>query len=302
MASTPTIIDDEFLKQFIERNRERSLDEWYETINKIYWNRLFYRTPMDVLAHLVEVSGGLSVLATERKKKDKVNAQEFIVKAISWWLTLCGKMNVCSVSDLIWRKYPGVCPYCEKDQHDTVECARIKRTGRGLRWEFLGELGKKRSQPRSLGAWQKQFVTIYPPQDIPLTNTFGRLSEELSELAEAVRVFPLEPGYFLSEAADVFNWIMYFQNVLEHREGVESSRWGHTLEESFCRMYPDLCTYCKESSCTCAPIVESTIGRIASEAPLGGGEYGDYGIFMTPDTKRRRFHPRRGAQAAASQQ
>jgi NTP pyrophosphatase (non-canonical NTP hydrolase) len=39
-----------------------------------------------------------------------------------------------------------------------------------------------------------------------------RLSEELGELAEAIRVLPVAPQYFVSEAPDVFAWLMGFAN------------------------------------------------------------------------------------------
>jgi hypothetical protein len=47
----------------------------------------------------------------------------------------------------------------------------------------------------------------------------ARLYEELAELAEAVRVFPSVPGYFLSEASDVFAWLMKVQNIIDEKGG-----------------------------------------------------------------------------------
>ena len=36
-------------------NHDRSLDVWYVTINKIYLDRNYYRTPESIFAHVVEV-------------------------------------------------------------------------------------------------------------------------------------------------------------------------------------------------------------------------------------------------------
>ena len=42
-----------------------TLDGWYLLVNSIYLDRNFYRDPSSIFAHLVEVAGGLSLLATE---------------------------------------------------------------------------------------------------------------------------------------------------------------------------------------------------------------------------------------------
>jgi len=40
---------------FISANRGRDIDEWFRSVNVIYWNRNFYRDPMALYTHLVEV-------------------------------------------------------------------------------------------------------------------------------------------------------------------------------------------------------------------------------------------------------
>ena len=136
------------------------------------------------------------------------------------------------------------------------------------------------------------FAEIYPPV-FSLSVIFGRLAEELGEMSESLRVFPLQPGYFLSESADVFAWLMHTQNGLEHRNGVAQAKWGEKLQIDFCRAYPDCCTYCQKYPCGCPPIVPDTVGRIAKEVPIGRGAYGELGIFMTPELTARRFDPLR---------
>jgi pyrimidine deaminase RibD-like protein len=95
-------------ERFIAINRSRTLDEWYRTINVIYWNRNFLRDSMNLFAHLVEVIGGLSLLASQ-KKKHGVTPEAFVPKAIAWWLALCGKVGVKSVDDMVWAKFPYAC-------------------------------------------------------------------------------------------------------------------------------------------------------------------------------------------------
>lgn len=282
-------------ERFIKVNRSRSLDGWYRAVNVIYWNRNFLRGPMDLFAHLVEVIGGLSLLASE-KKKHGVAPETFVPKAVAWWLALCGKVGVKSVDDMVWAKFPYACAYCHKHPHDPDECSERKASRPGPDWEGLARLGEGRAEqrPASLGGWQRMFSGVYPAQQTEdYGPSFGRLSEELGELAEALRVFPAAPGYFLSEAADVFAWLMHIQNIIDQKSGTSKAERGRHLEEAVCIAYPDRCLDCGEDVCNCPPILESTIGRIAHEVPTGRGSFDREGSFMTADRMLARFQPGR---------
>jgi NTP pyrophosphatase (non-canonical NTP hydrolase) len=136
------------------------------------------------------------------------------------------------------------------------------------------------------------FNDIYPVnQGDQYGAAFARLYEELAELAEAVRVFPSVPGYFLSEAADVFAWLMKVQNVIDEKAGRRRERRGAALEGSFAKAYPDACNDCGRRVCSCPPILASTVGRIAHEVPTGRGSYEPTGRFMTPDRAAEAFGP-----------
>jgi NTP pyrophosphatase (non-canonical NTP hydrolase) len=254
-------------QRFIEQNRERDLDKWYCTVNSIYRNVNFYRDTTSLFTHLVEVVGGISLLASQ-KKKPGLSGESFIPRSLAWWMTLCGKVGVVSIADMIWAKFPYACPYCQKCPHDPDECNERKANGPVPDWEGLEKKGRDDIQhrPASLGEWQKMFSSIYPAQQTEEYGpTFARLTEELGELAEAVRVFQSSPGYFLNEAADVFAWLMHIQNQIDQKAGTPKAQRGYALETQFCKMYPDRCINCNGPLCTCPPILESTIGRIAHE-------------------------------------
>jgi NTP pyrophosphatase (non-canonical NTP hydrolase) len=280
-----TVVD----KEFMEKTAGRRLDEWYIAVNSIYWNRNFGRDASAILAHLVEVVGGLSCVAS-RKKKLGVDPNAFVAKAVAWWLALCGKLGVKSVEDMLWDKFPGVCPYCQRPKHDPDECREMKNQNLGPNWQRLAEIGKENQRPGRLGAWQAMFSSIYPSDQVESVGaTFARLTEELGELAEAVRVFTAEPGYFLSEAADVFAWLMHVQNALDSEKQIPKKDRGSGLEASMCRAYPDSCTDCGQRVCSCPPILASTIGRIAHEVPAARGTFESSGRFFTPDKTRKLF-------------
>jgi pyrimidine deaminase RibD-like protein/NTP pyrophosphatase (non-canonical NTP hydrolase) len=274
---------------FVQLNRGRSLDEWYRVVNTIYWRRNLQGDRMSIFAHLIEIIGGLSLLASQ-KRKPGVAAETFVSKATAWWMALCGKVGVESVAEMVWAKFPHVCPYCLRCPHEADECTQRKEARTGLEWELLEHASKENAlkRPVSLGAWQRMFSRIYPAQHTEeYASIFARCSEELGELAEALRVFPEAPGYFLNEAADLFAWLMHMRNLIDLRKGTPKIEWGAELETEFCKAYPDRCLDCGQASCACPPILDGTIGRIAHELP-GGREH-----FMTPEGARVAFQPRR---------
>jgi pyrimidine deaminase RibD-like protein/NTP pyrophosphatase (non-canonical NTP hydrolase) len=281
------VVSDEIIKQYATR----SLDDWYRISNRIFWNQNFQREASAIFAHLVEVVGGLSALASNKRKAGN-NPETYIVKALAWWLALCGKLGIRSVEDMLWDKFPAVCSYCQQVPHDPDTCTERKAASGGPPWSQLATLGQRSTsqRPKRLRDWQVMFSRIYPAQQTEeFGPSFARLAEELGELAEAVRVFRAEPGYILSEAADVFAWLMHIQNIVDSKAQVPSSRRGETLELAFAKAYPDGCTACGKRQCTCPPILASTIGRIAHEVPSGRGSYADDGRFMPPDKASKFF-------------
>lgn len=269
----------------------RSLDDWYRLSNRIFWNQNFQRDPSAIFAHLVEVIGGLSALASS-KRKAGTNPETYIVKALAWWLALCGKLGVRSVEDMLWDKFPSACPYCQQSPHNPDVCTERKAASVGPLWEQLAALGQRAAgnRPKRLKHWQLMFSRIYPAQQTEdFGRSFARLAEELGELAEAVRVFRAEPGYVLSEAADVFAWLMHIQNIIDSKASVTLANRGDVLELAFAKAYPDGCPACGKRQCACPPILPSTIGRIAHEVPIGRGTYTDGGRFMSPDQASKFF-------------
>ena len=277
-------------EEFIATYSARGLDDWYKALNYVYADRNFYRDELSIFAHLTEVIGGLSLLSSDKRKPGKA-PEDFMPKAFAWWLALCGKLGVVSVSDLLWLKFPGVCPYCQQESdHDSGYCQSKKLENPTPPWSQLREIGKKRKRPTSLGAWQRMFRQIYKPgPKADFETGFARLTEELGELAEAIRVFPAAPGYFLSEAADVFAWLMNVQNNLDFKFGRDIRNYGNDLERAMCLAYPARCLDCGKDRCVCPPILESTIGRIAHEVPAESGLFDPTAMFMRPDKARTVF-------------
>jgi hypothetical protein len=81
------------------------------------------------------------------------------------------------------------------------------------------------------------------------------------------------PGYFVSEASDVFAWLMHLQELIYEKTKVPVSERGKSLDEAFALNYPGKCKDCGNPVCTCPPILPSTLGRIAHDAPLQGASF-----------------------------
>jgi pyrimidine deaminase RibD-like protein len=225
-------VDERFLASAIRL----SLDQWYERLNSVYWPKNFSRSASEICLHLIEVIGGLSLLASG-KDKPGIDKENQIVKAVAWWLALCGKVGIKSVEDLLWDKFPRVCPYCQHPQHKQDECAERKAQSAGPPWELLAEIGRNGEKPATLRGWQLMFNDIYPAQQTEEYGpSFARLYEELAELAESVRVFPAVPGYFLSEAADVFAWLMHIQNIVDEKKGRRRDQRGRARAQFCCKL------------------------------------------------------------------
>ena len=250
--------------------RPDTLDDWYKTINKLYLDRNYYRHPESIFAHLVEIVGGLSLLASEKPKKG-VDPQEYIAKALAWWFALCGKMRIRSVEDLIWAKYPSVCPYCLRNPHDDRRCKLYKLEHNHPDWEEVQRFGISNvaKKPRTLGGWLEMFNQIYPvnSQQENYSTIFARFAEELGELSEATRLFQLHPGYFFGEASDFFAWLMHLHTLYVGKNNIIGDT-SQLIQDTLLNQYPGKCLDCGNEICTCPPVLKKTLGRIAHDLPL----------------------------------
>jgi NTP pyrophosphatase (non-canonical NTP hydrolase) len=259
----------------------RTLEEWYRRINGIYFDRNFYRSVESIFCHLLEVGRGLGI-ASDPNRKRNLNSEDYLPKTLAWWFALCGRVGVPSVEDMLWAKFPYVCPYCRLCPHLGEECKERRSDRSQVDWDALKDIAAKNQsrRPSTIKQWQKMFGTLYRrDENTGHIKNIARLAEEFGELAEAIRVLPIAPQYFVSEAPDVFAWLMGFANQFDFDRRVP----GETLEESMERNYPGACIICKFPVCKCPPIPAETLGRIAREAPIGQVFPGYEGLFTSAE-------------------
>lgn len=249
------------------------LDDLYKMVAHIYGEQNAHRPASATFSHFVEVCGMLTVHARS-KRREGVTFMDSLCKALGWYFPLLAQFRVTSVEELVFRKYPDVCPYCRLTPHQDIRCKTTRGTSRTVDHSALrGEYEKNASRrPLGISEWQSMFQRIYPRSldDARAARSTLGLFEELGELAEAVRVFERYPKYFAGEAADVFSYLMGLAN--EHMLLEQQDDKSFNLEDEFVKRYPGLCVQCGCPVCVCPSVPESTVGRMAKELDVSGTE------------------------------
>ena len=187
---------------------------------------------------------------------------------------------------MIWAKFPYACPYCHQAPHERKKCKAVMPGKSNLDWDALAKLGKSNEarRPKTLHQFQRMFLEIYPCGDVDsYERTFARFTEEMGELAESLRAFPVAPGYFLSEAADLFAWLLHLHGLYLAKCGIPDVDEGEKLEELFEREYSNRCRECGGAVCICPPILPDTLGRIAHEVQTATPPFAPGGALLTTE-------------------
>jgi NTP pyrophosphatase (non-canonical NTP hydrolase) len=251
-----------------------SLDDLYVMTAHMYSHRNEERAVSATFAHFVEVCAALTTQARQ-KRRESLDFPGTLCKALGWFFPLMAKLNVRSVEELIYRKYPGVCPYCRAAPHNEAECKLVKGTEATVDHAALRQKYRENAsdRPVTLDDWREMFARIYPRQvaDAHSGRSVVGLFEELGELAEAVRVYQRYPKYLAGEAADVFSYLMALATEYSLQEDI-AGRPKFSLHTEYLRRYPGICRQCGYHVCICPPLPAATIGRMAKELDLDDSE------------------------------
>lgn len=243
------------------------LDDIYKMTAFIYQDANLSRSKEATYLHFVEVCGMLTQ-QDRKKKKVPVDIPSAICKALGWYFPLLAKMGLESAEQLIFSKFPAVCPYCRQKPHNDSQCKLVKGSEDTLSHEEVKKLTVENIElmPSSLDGWRQMFSEIYPRSlNAPTGFSTVALFEELGELAESIRVFDRYPHYFYGEAADVFSYIMGIAN--EYALSLEDPD-SFDLDSEYLSRYPGLCINCGSKNCMCPSVPAATVGRMAKEMHL----------------------------------
>ena len=187
------------------------------------------------------------VLKAVRKFEQEKRADAYrhivyhLCMALSWSLAMFNRYHI-NLADDMWRRFPGVCPYCSE-----APCACKQRPKD--RQKLVGRTRGK--QPVSLRDWQKMFAEIYP--NVVLVSAI-HLAEEAGEVNEALQALSAthQDNYFwevVEELVDVVTNIFGVANCL-----------GLDLAEGMAGYFANGCPKCKRSPCEC--------GFVLTDSPI----------------------------------
>lgn len=225
---------------------------------KIYFSTQNYgKSPELIFLSLVKNIG--SSTRTTFRDYDVDASKDKIAKIISWYFALCNRYNF-DVENLIWSKYPNICPRClseicscDSDNIKEIDAKKLQLT----------VLENKSLMPVSVNDWQEMFKRIYPckvyenkvdmlqVKDV-IASIYARIFEELAEVAECIALDGYcdhnKKEYLSNELADIFAWINSLCNSLNYYYNSQDFIIGDMIEE----YYPNVCNKCREARCVCA--------------------------------------------------
>jgi NTP pyrophosphatase (non-canonical NTP hydrolase) len=175
-----------------EDARSFSLDDWQLFFEKMYGARnreikkvAFVNNSVAfvrgyVLAQITEDMGNLAEV-TRENEKNPAKTKKYLGSTLAWLFALSNEMGF-KLSDVTFKKYPGICPYCQKPNNCTDS------------WWAPSDIAKDKKpkasalntpKPKTLQQWYKMFDDIYGRKirvAIPLHDVMHKLYEELAEI------------------------------------------------------------------------------------------------------------------------
>lgn len=219
--------------------------EIYEPIQNI--ERDFYR----IYARLIE---SMAACMQYLNRNDDVHIASELPTVFSWFCSLvfkCQMEHPFVLDDIIWNKYPYVCPYCLKS---TCTC---RGKIRDLSFDALSDCyeNNKNKRPQTLSEWQKMFALVYPrdPQGYSLSSNINHLYEEMGEISEAYRFRYNAYKNLENEVVDAFSWIIGAANFLDAKAQLGSlpTYSEYDLATEVFKKYNGKCSKCGHIPCTC---------------------------------------------------
>jgi diguanylate cyclase (GGDEF)-like protein len=231
-------------------------------LDSIYGRTQNYgKTEYELYTHLAEVTGAFGKYMFKRKERER--AKSFLPKIFAWSVALFKKIrgNEADLERALLVKYPRVCPYCCcspcKCQRGTKEQLNEKRV-RDAYHKNASSMMR-----RSLNDFQLMFREIYQESwiEIPavaqsdriehnLRVVYTRLTEEMSELAEAIRFYHLYSSNLDNELADLLAWWFALVSMFHT---TQDSVNVILAEELMWSAYPGYCPVCDLIPCDCRP-------------------------------------------------
>jgi serine/threonine protein kinase len=239
-----------------------SIDEMQYRVGAIYGLRNRSRSPLLLLGRFqVAVRTIIAGLRHQDDDYHRRRVEAALVRAFAWLCAVSSSVNA-KLSQLIWLKFDGRCPYCEDEE---CHCPSLDRKHDPERnRELLAKLHDRRlgqaGSPRTFAQYQAMFRRIYGQANREAgvaevgLHTFSEIAEatdallHLTSLKDTVQVTVLH-----LELSDLVAWFFALVNVY---------RPDYSFVDHFDRQFAEGCFACHQAPCGC-PSIEHEL-RLAS--------------------------------------
>lgn len=215
-------------------SKPNTLQEWQDMFNVIYGYTNRHKSDLQLWLHLTEEAGEV---AKDMRKERFDDLNRDLPDIFAWLCTFANKTSI-RLEDAIWDKFPGVCPYCLREEHcvciaegrDAYDKTRIE--------DYRQNISKK---PATFLEWSEMFRRIYGNVNTILSHaSIGfHLMEEIGEVARDLRKD--DHKSYRIEIADVFAWMLAIPMRMS-KVGLDEMTWS---------VYPGVCKICFKVPCIC---------------------------------------------------
>ncbi len=186
--------------------------------------------------HITHILKAVRKHEWEKREEAYENIMYHLCMAFSWSLAMLNRYHI-NLSDDMWRRFPGVCPYCLE-----APCACKQRPTE--RQKLVGKTRGK--QPVSLRDWQEMFARVYP--NVVLVSAI-HLAEEAGEVNEALQAHSATHRddcfwKIIEELVDAITNIFSVANCLRL-----------DLAAGMAEYFSDGCPRCQRSPCECGYVL-----------------------------------------------
>lgn len=188
------------LLEILEENyNDASMNQWQRHFEKIYGERNKGKDPEIIWFRVLE---NASKVAENLRRYEYGNAFIYLSHMFCWTLGFCSLIER-RVEEIVWKKYPYVCPYCRKDKEEVFKsctCAGQRREieetpthekERMINEEILTHFRTHFSdrKPRKLDDWVHMFDEIYGNVNYSasIEHIGFHLMEEVGEVGRVLR-------------------------------------------------------------------------------------------------------------------
>jgi NTP pyrophosphatase (non-canonical NTP hydrolase) len=217
-----------------------SLGQWQEKFRAMYGQRNaeLNLSPSDIWLHLMEEAGEL---AADFRKEDYKKLWRDLPDVFAWLCAFANRTELL-LEEVVWHKFPNVCPYCLKPE----SCSCIAENRSIMEDDALQQYRRK-PYPETLDGWEEMFERIYGNVNtIQSSKGIGfHFMEEVSEVARELR--REHHAELKNELADVLAWLV----AVYHRAQAHQSGKPTTLSACIWAIYPGKCDKCGSCPCEC---------------------------------------------------